>query len=95
MDKKFVIFVDWSGTLCCDKFWRRLRDQDEMKVAHEKIFGDGPALHDDWMRGQYSSEEINSLVAEWTGLPYDLLWQDFTATCCTMVLDNALVVLWS
>jgi len=41
------------------------------------------------MRGKYSSEEINRLMVEWSGLPYELLWQEFITSCQNMFFDDS------
>ena len=89
MNKKFVIFIDWYGTLNSDLFWSGLLPRPEMKVAKQKLIGPDTDIFNDWMRGKYTSEEINCLMAEWSGLPYELLWKEFVASCQVMSVDES------
>lgn len=78
-----TLFVDFHGTICHDPFWRSL-DSDGFGRVQQTVFEADPFLVNDWMRGKYSSEQINELVAERTGLPYDRLWQTFVRDCKSM-----------
>gem|GEM_PF-5060846 len=39
MNKKFVVFIDWYGTLNTDLFWVDLLDRPEMKTAQQRLLG--------------------------------------------------------
>ncbi|KKT71677.1 MAG: hypothetical protein UX09_C0017G0010 [Candidatus Uhrbacteria bacterium GW2011_GWE2_45_35] len=90
MNKNFVIFIDWYGTLNTNLFWEDLLSKPEMKAAQQRLIGSERNIFDDWMRGKYSSEEINRLMAEWAGLPYDLLWSEFVSSCQSMTFGESL-----
>lgn len=90
MTKKFVVFIDWYGTLNTNLFWENLLNRPEMKAAQQRLIGVDIDIFNDWMRGKYSCEEINRLVAEWSGLPYELLWQEFVVSCQNMFFDESL-----
>ena len=87
-----TLFVDFHGTICHDPFWRSL-DRDGFGRVQQAVFEADPFLVNDWMRGKYSSEEINKLVAERTGLPFDRLWQTFVRDCKSMRIASDLLTL--
>ena len=84
--KKPILFIDFDGTICHSKFWRSLAPEEYEKVQCLLFRGD-VAFVDDWMRGKYSSEEANKLVAEAIGLPYEQVWETFVNDCKTMMVD--------
>jgi beta-phosphoglucomutase-like phosphatase (HAD superfamily) len=73
-----TLFIDFDGTICTDRFWR---SHPEYAVIQEALFIAHSQKVADWMRGQYSSEEINQFVSEQTGIPYKELWNIFTQDC--------------
>ncbi|MEM7544182.1 MAG: hypothetical protein AAF367_01495 [Pseudomonadota bacterium] len=85
-----TLFVDFHGTICHDRFWRSL-GSDSFGRVQRALFEADPSLVNDWMRGKYSSEEINELVAEITGLPFDRLWQTFMRDCKSMRISSDLL----
>ncbi len=87
-----TLFVDFDGTICHDRFWRSLRTV-ENKQVQDYLFSEKNPLVTDWMRGKYSSEEINTLVAKETGLNYQYLWETFVHDCNTMTVRKELLEL--
>lgn len=80
---KPILFVDFDGTLCFDKYWRSLPHEQYEKIQ-SLIFGaDGKHLND-WMLGKYSAEEINQYIADEVGIPFSTLWSVFVDDCKTM-----------
>lgn len=83
---KPTLFIDFDGTLCHDRFWRSL---DPEILAKIRVFEFGPAgTAHAWMRGEYTSEEINQGIAQKIGIPYEELWQVFTENCSTMEVSQ-------
>ena len=80
---KPTLFIDFDGTLCHDKFWRILDPQIKQKIT---VFQSGVARK--WMKGEYTSEEVNRLVAEESGVSYDDLWNIFVKDCETMAVSK-------
>lgn len=78
-----TLFVDFDGTICHDRFWRSLPNN-ENTLIQDFLFTGKNSIIVDWMRGAYTSEEINKLVANETGLDYEYLWNTFTEDCKTM-----------
>ncbi len=81
--QKSIIFCDFDGVLCHDRFWRSLSAA-ENEMVQEYLFKNNVDLVNDWMRGKYSAEEINQKVSENTGIPYDVLWDVFVKDCESM-----------
>lgn len=80
---KPILFLDFDKTLCFDRYWRSL-PAEQFQMVQEYIFGADRKLLHDWMRGKYTAEEVNILLAEKLGMPYQDLWQLFVRDCETM-----------
>jgi FMN phosphatase YigB (HAD superfamily) len=80
---KPLLFIDFDGTLCHDRFWRSLK-QNEIQKVQDHLFVHNKEMVFDWMIGKYTSEEVNQFVADATGLQYDYLWKVFMEDCQTM-----------
>ncbi|MFH1089816.1 MAG: hypothetical protein V1716_05345 [Candidatus Uhrbacteria bacterium] len=86
-----LLFLDWDGTLCFDLFWRSLTSKNErVREAVNFLFSEEKDLVDDWMRGGFSSEEINARISEKSGCSFDELWNSFVYDCQTMNFDARL-----
>lgn len=85
-----TLFIDFDGTICHDRFWRGLKP-DEYTQIQNFLFSGKNILVADWMRGRYTSEEINRAVEIETSLPYDYLWQVFVNDCQTMFVDPKII----
>jgi len=83
-----IIFIDFDGTICHDRYWRTLLGdkQDKLQIY---LFQENRDIVFDWMRGLYTSEEINSLVAAALEMPYSELWEIFVADCQSMHISPA------
>lgn len=90
MNKRYLVFIDWYGTLNTNLFWQEILAIPEMAVAQQRLIGADHEIFDDWMRGKYSSEEINWMIAEWSGLSFDFLWPEFIKSCREMTCSTAL-----
>lgn len=80
--KEYLVFIDWDGTLCYDRFWKDLRDDTSPyreigKKIDEFLFVKNKRLVRGWMKGKYSSEEINTLLSKELDIPYKFLWESF------------------
>ena len=83
---KPILFIDFDGTLCHDRFWRSLDEKNYGKI--QTAFRANKTKVCDWMRGDYTSEEINELISKETKIPYYKLWQVFVADCKSMRIDS-------
>ncbi len=86
-----LLFLDWDGTLCFDRFWRSLTSKNErVTEAVNFLFSEEKDLINDWLRGDFSSEEINAMISEKSGCSFDELWNSFVHDCQTMIFDSRL-----
>lgn len=83
---KPILFCDFDGVLCHDRFWSKLPVNYLEQVKNFLMIGE-PSLIDEWMRGKYSAEEINVLVSKEIGMPYEELWGMFVQNCKTMCVS--------
>lgn len=80
---KPILFIDFDGTLCQDRFWRSL-PRDEYTKVQELLFGADKSVIDKWMVGDTTSEDVNKLVSEHLEKPFEDVWQSFVFDCQTM-----------
>ena len=86
-----LLFLDWDGTLCFDYFWRSLTSKNErIREAVNFLFLEEKDLVNDWMRGGFSSEEINAKISKKSGCSFGELWSSFVHDCQTMTFDSRL-----
>ncbi len=83
---KPILFIDFDGTLCHDKFWRSLPENDRNRIQ-KFLFEENTELVNDWMLGKYTSEEINQHLAKELFLGYESLWETFVLDCRMMYFD--------
>jgi FMN phosphatase YigB (HAD superfamily) len=84
-----VIFIDWDGTLCWSRFWESYsKDNKQFAETISHFFATEKDLIKIWMRGQKTSEEINTIICERSGQPFDNVWLSFQDDCQKMDLDN-------
>lgn len=86
---KPTLFVDFDGTLCHDKFWRSLDPEILEKIQAFEFGPTGTA--NKWMRGEFTSEEVNESIAKELGIPYDELWKTFVDNCSNMQVSQAVL----
>lgn len=84
---KPILFCDFDGTICHDRYWRSLPSGQYEKVQALLFRGDTTRVND-WMRGVYTAEEINRHVATEVGLRYEELWSLFVNDCNTMYVPQ-------
>ncbi len=78
-----TLFVDFDGTICTDRFWQSL-PENEKTLVQNAIFKDNQEMVRNWMRGKITSEEVNQYLADHLGIPYQLLWDTFMLDCSNM-----------
>lgn len=81
-----TLFIDFDGTICHDRFWRSLSKDTYIKIQ-DLLFSGKNQIVIDWMKGVYTSEEINKIIARETDIEYDSLWNAFVADCQTMQVE--------
>lgn len=84
---KPILFIDFDGTLCHDRFWRGLPEEQYKKVQ-ELLFGEDKTYLQEWMRGKHTAEEVNQLLAEQLGIPFEEIWSVFVKDAETMTVSE-------
>ncbi len=80
---KPILFCDFDGVLCHDRYWRSLPPREHEKVQ-DLLFREDTTLVNNWMRGKHTAEEINQIISEKIGIPFEKLWTVFVEDCKTM-----------
>lgn len=84
---KPILFIDFDGTLCHDRFWRSI-DASSFKKIQNFLFGESKSMVNEWMRGIHSSEYINQLISKELNVPFEKVWSIFVADCENMNVSN-------
>lgn len=84
---KPILFIDFDGTLCCDRFWRGL-PQDQYKKVQTLLFGEDKIYLQEWMKGRRTAEEVNQLLAKQLEIPFEEIWEIFIKDAETMHVSN-------
>lgn len=84
---KPTLIIDFDGTLCHDKFWRSLPPS-QIEVIQKFLFDKDKNIVQKWMLGEYTSEQINELVAKELQVEYEELWDVFVSDCKTMFVQK-------
>lgn len=79
---KPILFIDFY-VLSQSFFWRSLDVRMRQKI-NTFLFTQPNLATRSWMKGVYTSEEINRKIADKFGLDYEILWQKFVEDCKTM-----------
>ncbi len=84
---KPILFIDFDGTLCHDRFWRSI-DEDSFGKIQNFLFGGNKSMVNEWMRGVHSSESINEIISKELNVPFEKVWNIFVADCENMNVSN-------
>lgn len=84
---KPILFIDFDGTLCHDRFWRNI-DTDIFDQIQNFLFSENKSVIQDWMKGIYSSEYINQLISKELNIPFDKIWKVFVEDCKNMTISG-------
>ncbi len=85
-----TLFIDFDGTICIDRFWRSLPENEYNKI-HQLLFQNENEIVYKWMRGELSSEQVNQEVANKMLLDYSHLWDAFVHDCKTMRVPHVIL----
>lgn len=88
--KKPILFVDFDGTICMDKYGGGLTDVEREKVQNVLLSTDRTKMND-WLRGKYTAEEINKYISEQTKIGYEYLWSVFVTDCKNMKVSKSVL----
>ncbi len=83
---KPVLFIDFDGTLCHDRFWRSAEPELLVRIQNA-LFGTDTERVNAWMLGRYSSEEIHQWLARELNIEYEKLWKLFVNDCERMFVE--------
>lgn len=86
MKTKPILFIDFDGTLCHDRYWRSL-DKNMFSIVQDTLFGNDNTLVVEWMVGKKSAEEVNTILAKKLQVPFPDLWEVFVDDCETMKVN--------
>lgn len=88
-----AIFIDWNGTLSTDRFWEQLSQPSHphhhiFSQVEQALFKNPQSSHlfRSWMTGEFTVEDVMSLVGNQTNIPTDLLIRELEVSCKTMQL---------
>lgn len=84
---KPILFIDFDGTLCHDRFWRSL-PLDQYEKVQRLLFTEDKTCIQEWMKGKRTSEEVNLLLAEQIGISSQELWSIFVKDAETMFVSQ-------
>lgn len=87
---KPILFIDFDGTLCHDRFWRSI-DASSFEKIQNFLFGENKSMVDEWMRGVHSSEDINQLISKELNIPFEKVWSIFVADCENMSIPDSVL----
>lgn len=86
-----ILFVDFNGTICFDRYWRNLNVEAQKKI-NDYLFKSNRQIVIDWMRGKYDSEQIHQLLAEELNLNYRQTWDIFVEECQSMYISPRIML---
>lgn len=90
MNPKPILFVDFDGTICHDRFWRSLNAGLYEKIQ-QFLFRENKEMVNDWMRGKHTSEDVNAVIADHIGVSFEELWTLFRKDCETMSIPTSIL----
>ena len=81
-----IVFVDFYGILSNTRFWFSVENSDhrlyeDLLKIQDFLFVQNRPLLDDWMRGQYTSEDIHNLLVEKFGINFEEWFHIFVEDC--------------
>lgn len=88
--KNGQLFIDFDGTLCHDKFWKSA-GVDVRSNIQEYLFQKNKDVVQQWMLGQYRSEDVNAILADFLRIPFSKLWKIFVEDCRKMEVSKSVL----
>lgn len=80
-----TLLIDFDGTICFDRFWRSADGNIQSQIK-SYLFDTDDKLVNDWLRGYYTSEQVNKRIADTFDYRYEDLWDIFVKDCQTMFI---------
>jgi beta-phosphoglucomutase-like phosphatase (HAD superfamily) len=90
--KTKAVFFDFDGVLCTGRFYVTLKKDYPLawKFINENVFG-GPKYADRWMRGEFNYNQINRIISDAAGVPFDILSGLFKDSVRQMRINQKLI----
>lgn len=65
-----TIFFDFDGVLCHDYFYSNLKEShpEVSSFIKNSIFGKGSDIPDKWMRAKLTTNDVNKMISQNTGI---------------------------
>jgi FMN phosphatase YigB (HAD superfamily) len=90
---KPIIFCDFHGVLSYNHYWTQIQN------PNHKLYQLNPKLRElytdelcvDWMRGNNTSENVNSYFSKTLGIPYNELFGIFANDCCNIDISRPII----
>ena len=85
--KQRAVFIDWNGTLSFTNFWSHLEksekqsDRELFKIWSDTMFVNHKDRIVPWMKGEYVSEDLLSLVSRKTNTDFETILKEFIIGC--------------
>ena len=86
MSGKPVLFCDFDGVLCHDRFWRS-QPSHVFEAIQSFLFEENRDTVMKWMLGKLTSEDIHFIIAKQLHLSYVNLFESFIAECRSMSVN--------
>jgi FMN phosphatase YigB (HAD superfamily) len=95
MQQLRAVLFDFDGVLCTDHFYTTLKQKypQVIKFINENIFSGPQHYADRWMKGEFSYHQINKLISDTTGIPFEELTELFKTSVRQMKISPALIQL--
>lgn len=91
-----VVFLDFDGTICGSRFWGHWVDDNKYskinKLIQERFFKTSSDVLTQWMRGEYTSEDIAQRIGKDMDVSADELLTGLRESCQQMELFNAQIL---
>ena len=83
-----AVLFDFDGVLCTDRFYTNLHPDfpHVLKYIADEVFS-GPKYCDRWMRGEFTSNQINVMISRATGIDVSLLNDLFITSVRNMTIE--------
>jgi len=96
MSSKRILFCDFFGVLSYDKFWNTLNNPDHKYYKYysniiDYLFNENREIANDWMRGEYTIEQIHRLLNKKIGVPYGSVLKIFKDDCKSLDVSKKLL----
>jgi len=91
--KPKAVFFDFDGVLSRDRFYSTLaKDYPQVcEYVDNIIFRGDQKIADRWMRGEFTYQQINQMIADATNIPFELINRQFIESVRAFRLEDELI----